>query len=270
MNTWLLRKTYFPEHQENRMSHEGDVSQARAQFFNHRFPNLDFLLASRFNWMNRVIQDHGYKTCVEVGCGAGFSELYIEHPLIRTDAVSHEWVDKVIDATSMQLEDESVDCIIAQHTMHHFYSPYKFMEQCARVLKPGGAILIQEIYTSLLMRTLLRLLRHEGYSYEVNLLDPKCIANDPKDLWSANCAIPELLFKDPNAFHDTFKDLTIEKVNFNECLTFPLSGGVISKVRVPRLSRPILQLIAKIDQVICRLSPHLFALGCSVIIKKKS
>ena len=35
------------------------------------------------------------------------------------------------------------------------------------------------------MRFLLRLMRHEGYSYDVNVFDENCVCNDPADPWSA-------------------------------------------------------------------------------------
>ena len=59
--------------------------------------------------------------------------------------------------------------------------------------------------------------------------------NDANDLWSANCAIPEILFNNENKFHKTFPFFKIIKNDLNECLIFPLSGGVISKTKMIEL-----------------------------------
>jgi ubiquinone/menaquinone biosynthesis C-methylase UbiE len=209
------------------MRDEGNVEKAREIFLHSRFANLDFLLRQRYAWMNNYIKPDD--TVIEIGCGAGFSQLYIKHKIILTDAVKYEWVDKVIDAVNMDFDDNSVDIIIASQTIHHFYSPYKFFCECLRVLKPGGLILIQEINTSLIMRILLRLMRHEGWSYDCDIFDPNIVVNDAKDIWSANCAVPELLFSEAKPFNSSFTNhdskLIIIQKQFCEFITFLAGGG---------------------------------------------
>jgi hypothetical protein len=119
------------------------------------------------------------------------------------------------------------------------------------------------------MRALLALTRHEGWSYAVNLFDPNTIANDPTDLWSANCAIPELLFENKNQFESSFSTLSIIRNEKVEFLLFPLSGGVISRTRMPELPFFVLSAIKIIDQIAVRLLPNLFAFGRRVVIQKR-
>ena len=89
----LLAGTYFPDHSDNRMRDEGDVVSARNSFLAKRRRNLDFLLRSRFAWMNEYIDEKEH--AIEVGAGAGFSKLYIGNSSYRlTDAQKHEWVDE--------------------------------------------------------------------------------------------------------------------------------------------------------------------------------
>jgi SAM-dependent methyltransferase len=263
----FLAKAYFPQHAADRMHSEGDVAAARENFLQHRHANVDFLLRHRYSWMNDYLRDG--MNVIEVGAGAGFSALYLKVKPRLTDTMSNPWVDAHIDATRMDLPDNSVDCIIASHTIHHFFSPYQFFEECARVLKPGGLVLIQEINTSLMMRVMLRLMRHEGWSYEINVFDRNSIANDPRDPWSANCAIPEILFGQGKKFEETFPKLEIILNKTNECSIFLLSGGVIAKVWVPELPPWILRMAEKIDRALIALAPNLFALGRSVVLKKR-
>jgi len=216
--------------------------------------------------MNEYIQR--LDVVIEVGCGAGFSELYLDRKVILSDLVKNEWVEIVLDAQSLELEDGSVDAIIAQHTIHHFASPSKFFRECERVLKDGGLIIIQDISASLLMRLLLKVRRHEGWSYETDVFNEDQIANDPRDPWSANCAIPDPLFEQEDLFHVKFPQLQIIKNQRNECLLFPLSGGVIAKTRVPKLPFWLLRLVSYLDKVLIWIAPNIFALGRSVVIRK--
>lgn len=267
MNKIFLGKTYFPTHEDNVMSSEGDIVSARDSFLKGRFRNLDVLLASRYEWMNAYIQEN--TDIIEIGAGAGFSTLYLNQRPFLTDAAENPWIDGCIDATNMLLADNSVDTIIASHNIHHFYSPYKFFKECERVLRPNGMILIREINTSFLMRLLLRVMQHEGWSYDVDVFDPEAIVNDKSDLWSANCAVPEMLFSDERRFENTFHKLKIRRNELCECLIFPLSGGVISKTIVPELPKVILETILKIDKVMVNIAPRFFALGRNVVIQKK-
>jgi len=270
---FILGGTYFPKHDENRMRSEGDVASARKRFLRDRFPNLDYLLYQRYSWMNDYIKDDDI--VLEIGCGPGFSPLYLipQKKPILTDAVKHEWVDRVLDATSMDMADESLDVIIASHTIHHFYSPFKFFMESLRVLKPGGLICVQEINASLLMRVMLRLMRHEGWSYEVDVFNGNERVNDNHDPWSANCAVPQMLFADETKFNQAFcsknAKLVVKLNQLCECFIFPLSGGVIAKTKIPPLPRNFLKFISMIDMMAIKICPNVFALGRRVVIQKK-
>jgi SAM-dependent methyltransferase len=267
MRKFILHGPYFPKHGDNLMSSEGSVALARQNFLNRRFRNLDVLLRSRYAWMNRYLSSD--QTIIEIGAGAGFSSLYLTPTPCLTDAANNPWIERFIDATNMDLKSDSVDVLIASHNIHHFYSPYKFFMECERILKADGILLIQELNTSLLMRGLLRLMRHEGWSYDVDVFDKHAVVNDKSDLWSANCAVPELLFTNPAHFEQVFPQLRIDLNELCECLVFPLSGGVISKTRVPELPNFFLRAILLLDRLLVKLAPRLFALGRRVVIRKR-
>lgn len=264
----FFKKEYFPKHDDNLMENEGDVALARTEFLNSRFVNLDYLLHSRYSWMNDYLSNDHYN--IEIGAGAGFSQLYLNTSVTLTDAANNPWIEKYVDAVDMDFPDNSVDVIIASHTIHHFYNPARFFRECKRVLKDDGLILISEINTSLLMRALLKILRHEGYSYNVNVFDYDAVVNDPSDLWSANCAIPEMLFNDALEFENFFPEFKIERNELCECFIFPISGGVISKRKVPKLSMRILRFVSLVDKFLIKIFPSIFALGRRVVIRKKA
>ncbi len=262
----FLKGPKFFDSSENKMKNEGDVLLARSLFLKKRHNNVDFLLKERFSWMNKYLKSN--MKIIEIGSGAGFSEFYLDIKPILTDMIENPWIEKRIDALNISYPEKSIDIIIASHNIHHFSSPYKFFCECEKVLKPNGLIIIQEINTSLIMRLLLHFMKHEGWSYDVDVFSKDTIANDPSDPWSANCAIPELLFENEKKFTNVFKSFKFLLNKKNEGFIFPLSGGVISKTYMPEIPSWILKTVLKIDKLLIIFFPNIFAMGRSVVLQK--
>lgn len=256
-------------HSENRMKYEGDVVRSRHYYFNGAPPNLKFLLEKRFGWMNEYIKetDHG----IEVGCGTGLSKLFIKSSNYKiTDYARHDWLDEeMVDALNTPYDDNSLDFVISSNMIHHVPYPIRFFKEMNRILKPGGLIIIQEINASWTMRTMLKLMRHEGYDYTVDVFDEDLICTDPEDLWSANCAIPNLLFDDISQFEKHIPFFTVEHTSFSELFLFLNSGGVISKTIYVPLTKLLLQMVDKLDNLMIGLSKQTFALQRQIVLKKR-
>ncbi len=249
------------------MEHEGDVTNARRIFESHRTKNLHFLLMNRYKWMN----DHIYAgdRVVELGCGAGFSRFFIDHEnMILTDVIKYEWVDEIVDALDLPFEPSSVDVFICSHMIHHVAKPKIFFDSLYFSLKKNGRIIIHDVNISFFLQLLLRLMRHEGWSFDVDPFDGERIANNSDDPWSANCAVPYLLFRNSRTFERNFPGLEVVLNQPDECFLFPLSGGVISKRRVVELPMRILEFVKIIDDGLCRLSPNTFAMARRVVLTK--
>jgi len=138
-----------------------------------------------------------------------------------------------------------------------------------RILKPGGLVVIQEINTSLMMRAALRLMNHEGWSYDVNVFDPSREVNDPRDPWSANCAVPWLLFHDMKKFTEHFPQFECHKNELCECFMLLASGGVIAKAKTIPLPGWMLDAIDTLDGFLVSGLPGVFAMGQRVVLQLK-
>lgn len=261
----FFSKAFSPKSSENRMQNVGNVKLARDFFLTKRPSNLNFLLEKRYNWMNKFIRPDAHG--IEVGCGAGFSKLFIKRQnFLLTDISNYEWVDKYVDALAMPIEDSSLDFIISSNMIHHLAQPAIFLNECSRVLKRDGILIIQEVNASLIMRIILKIMRHEGYSYDIDVFDPSTICNDPNDAWSANCALPNLLFDDSVKFEKKFSFKILHQ-HYCEFLIFLLSGGVIAKTKTINLPLFILKIINKSDNLLITLNKSIFPLQRQLVLK---
>ena len=261
-----MKSTYFPKHKENRMKNEGNIEGARKAFLTGENRVLYHLIRQRFSWMNKYIKKND-KVIIELGCGAGLSRQFIKNPkLLLTDITEYEWVDKYMDAMNIDYSDESIDVVICSHMIHHISNPAVFLDNVTKKLKPGGRIIIQDIYTCTLMKAALRLMRHEGWSDMVDVYDRNAICNEPSDPWSANCSIPKLLFW--GGAEKMFPNLRMIKRTRNECFLFFSSGGVIAKTFYLPLGDKGAELIQKVDRILVKIAPSFFACGCSIVLEK--
>ncbi len=252
------------------MQNVGNAQAAREHYLEHRPSNLHFLLKKRYEWMNAFIRPED--EAIEFGSGPGFSAQFIQSKNFKmTDVEKYPWVQARVDALNSGYPDESFDVVVACNMIHHLASPVTFIQEIYRLLRPGGRMVIQDVHTSFMMKVMMLLMKHEGWSYQIQVFDPSLVANDPKDPWSANCAIPELLFEDHQKFEENFPGFSVIHDRFCEAFIFPLSGGVIAKKKLfPNLPYGMLRLIDRFDDLLTRAFPDTFALGRQVVLKKGS
>lgn len=265
--TWLPT-TYFPEHARNRMASEGNLARARLEFTSKPINNLRYLLRKRYEWMNEFIRN--YDIVVEIGAGAGLSKYFINHKsLITTEVSPYPWIDLCIDALSLPFRVETIDVLICVNVIHHLATPIKFLSDAHRCLKSGGYLLLLEPNPSLLLLMALRIMQHEGWSFDCAIFDPTACANDPADPWSGNNAISRLLFGNKRLFAKSLPGYEIVRDAFSECLLFPLSGGVTAKTKTVELPNSVLKVVDRVDSFLCRVAPAIFAMARSIVLRKR-
>lgn len=249
------------------VKHVGDVAKARAEYATRPGGNLRFLLRKRFSWMQRYLGPEAF--AVEVGCGAGFSALFLRAGRLElTDIEAHPWVDRIVDAQAMPYADASVDAVIANNVIHHLAGPARFFAEAARVLRPGGHLLVQECYCSLTTRWAIRITGHEAYDFGVDPFDPQAVCNDPEDPWSANCALPNLLFDDLSRFEAAYALFRVVEQGRSEFLIHFNSGGITARAPYLPLPEWALAALDRIDAALVRLAPGVFASQCRVALRR--
>ncbi|MFO0613228.1 MAG: class I SAM-dependent methyltransferase [Polyangiaceae bacterium] len=250
------------------MKHVGDCARARERYFQRATPNLAYVVKHRYAWMNDFIEP-GW-TGVELGAGSGLSrEIIDKGKLLVTDFAEYDWLDvKNVDALKTPFEDGAFDFVVESNMIHHVAHPLAFLEEARRILRPGGRLFIQDVNGSLLMRAVLRLQRHEGFDYNVDVFDERVPCNDPSDPWSANNAVLDLLFEDRAKFAQKVPYFRIVHESYSEFLTLLNSGGVIAEAPHVPLPRFLVEAMGKVDRVLTNAFPRLLALQIQLVLEK--
>lgn len=256
-------------HEPRKKREVGDQEAAREAVLSKSNLLLWHLVRSRYHWMNRYIRDED-QTIIEIGAGMGVAKRFIKNQnIILTDVLDNPWIDRYLDAMNMDLDDNSVDVFICNAVLHHFASPYQFIQEASKKLKRGGRILFLEPYTSFGMRLGQRIFELEGWDEHTDVFDARTVCNHPLEPWSANLSVPKLLFKDKSKFEKTFRDLRLDYFYLTECLVFSLSGGVNWRVWSVGLNEKTCRRLFLADRFLVRMWPSMFAMSCRVVVEKK-
>ena len=250
------------------VEHAGDVERARAEYPTRRGANLRHVLRKRFTWMQRYLGPTTH--AVEVGCGAGFSAMFLRAGRLElTDTEARPWVDRVVDAHALPYAEGGLDALIANNVIHHLAYPDRFFREAIRVLRPGGHLLIQECDCALTTRLALRLTGHEGYDFRADPFDPTRPCNDPDDPWSANCAIPNLLFDDLARFGARYRELAVLEMKRSEFFSHFNSGGITARGPYVPLPEPALRVLDAVDALLVAVAPNVFASQRRVVLRRR-
>ena len=106
------------------------------------------------------IRNKPFKTLLDAGCGTApmvslLSEEYPQAQFTGLD-LTPEMIEQakrkyipnarfvVGDCEAMPFEDESFDIVINSQSFHHYPNPQVFFNEVARVLKPGGMLILRD------------------------------------------------------------------------------------------------------------------------------
>jgi SAM-dependent methyltransferase len=266
----MLRSSYAPASATSRLGNHGDLAEARRRYLEEPSRNLHFLLRQRYEWLNDHIDPLGADG-VELAAGMGVARDFVRaRSLLLTDLASGDWLDVAgVDATATPFDDGVFDFVLIENGIHHLAQPIRLFDEAARILRPGGLLLVQDVKCSLLQRLLARATRVEGYAYDVDVFDRDAVLTDPAKPWEANNAVPDLLFDDVDRFHRRVPLFEIVEQRYSECLVFLNSGGVTHKAVSVPLPPLALRGLDRIDRVLTRIAPSVFALQRSVVLRRR-
>lgn len=200
---------------------------------------------------------------LEIGAGSSpVKDSYSD--VLATDIVPGDGIDRVINASNMDIADSSLRAVFAQNVFHHLPDPSKFFAELDRVLIPGGgAVFIEPYYGVLASAVFKRISKYEHF----NMSQESWISKSSGPMSGANQALSYVVFiRDRKKFEKDHPSLEIiVTAPINNYLRYLLSGGINFIQLVPNFLIPVLKGIEKI------LSPmnKVLALHYLIAIRKR-
>ena len=176
---------------------------------------------------------------------------------------------KNIDAQNTKFESESFHYVIASNMIHHIPYPIKFFREMHRILKKDGKLIIVDAYCSIVFQLITIIMKHEGFDFTKDVWSESVAVTDKDNLWAGNIAVPHLIFDDINIFNKNLGSyFKIEYENLSECFIFLNSGGVCAKTFNIPLNNFFLSILNKIDNILIKIFPKIFAMARHLVLKK--
>jgi SAM-dependent methyltransferase len=161
---------------------------------------------------------------VEIGGGIGNLKQRLGN-VVSTDIQFAPWLDCVADAQRMPFASASAANIVMVDVLHHLEFPAAFFREAARVLEPGGRVLMVEPAMTWGSTLICRY-----FHYEPVVMSADSLADgtpDPvRSPYDSNQAIATILAtRDRTRFHATFPALRMTRVHWFGLVAYPASGG---------------------------------------------
>lgn len=191
-------------------------------------------------------------TSVEVGAGSG--NLAEELPgIIASDITRVPWLDLVLDAQRLPFAAASIDNLVGVDVLHHIEYPRRFLTEAARVLRPGGRVILVEPAITALSRVVFKL----GHPEPVDMRVDPLAQGDPdpdKHPFDSNQALPTLLAGRHRGRVWPETGLVVAHAERLSLVAYPLSGGFRRWSLLPsRLVGPVLRAEQRLAPTLGRL-----------------
>jgi SAM-dependent methyltransferase len=166
---------------------------------------------------------------LELGSGAGFLKEFIPQ-LITSELFSTPGVERVIDAQAIAMAEASLDGIVMTDVLHHIPDCTSFFHEAARVIRPGGRVVMIEPWNTTWSRCVYQHLHHEPF--EPDAQDWRIPISGP--LSGANGALPWIIFqRDRALFEARHPQWRIVRILPIMPFAYLLSGGVSLRSFLP-------------------------------------
>jgi SAM-dependent methyltransferase len=138
--------------------HNIEIQENRAQW--ERKPALRAIYGDFIRQIAGFLTDAVAGQTVELGSGMGTIKESIPH-CVTTDIFANPWLDRVETAYHLSFPDATIANLILFDVFHHLEFAGPAMQEAARVVTPGGRLIIFDHDMGLVPRLVCRVFHHE-------------------------------------------------------------------------------------------------------------
>lgn len=201
---------------------------------------------------------------VEIGSGIGQIKKTLPN-CITSDLFPNPWLDRQENAYALSFDDNCVANLILFDVWHHLQFPGAALKEFARVIVPGGRLIIFEPAMSLLGRIVYGRLHPEPTAWDIPIVwetpKPEAVRNNgyfAAQSWATRI----FLHKEETRWETDWNILGTEKIT---SFVYWLSGGFSKPQMCPDSLMP---LVNKLDRGMSLL-PNLFAARLLLVLERK-
>lgn len=201
---------------------------------------------------------------VELGSGIGNIRDVIPG-VIRTDLFPNPWIDQVENAYRLSFGDGEVSHLILFDVFHHLRHPRTALDECRRVLRPNGRVILFEPYVSAAGRIVYGPLHHEpiGFGQPIAPAAPPGFDPDRDDYYAAQGNATRVFWQ--GAYPEILEGWDVIARERIGAWPYALTGGYSKPQLYPTALYPLL---AKLDRVM-EIAPGLSALRALVVLRQR-
>jgi SAM-dependent methyltransferase len=171
---------------------------------------------------------------LEIGGGSGNLKSFAPD-VVSTDILPVGWLDAICDAHRLPFATNSFNNIVMFDVLHHLERPRLFFAEAARVLAPGGRVVMLEPAITPVSHIFYANFHPEPVDMTEDPLADGAL--DPhRDPYDSNQGIPTLLFGNAArraVFEERCPDFSVESCAHLALAAYPLSGGFRSWSLIP-------------------------------------
>ncbi|MDX1990926.1 MAG: class I SAM-dependent methyltransferase [bacterium] len=185
---------------------------------------------------------------LEIGSGAGRLREVAPN-VIRSDILYSPGINCVVDAHELPFATSTFGTIIGLDVLHHFSQPLHFLTETARVLRPGGRLVLVEPWITPFSRFIYTYLHQEETDLSAQPWRDDTLSNAEKLAFDGNPAIPYLLLERGHQHLRTaVPALRLCQIERFSLLTYLLSLGFKPGSLLPLPLYPLLYQIEEITR----------------------
>ena len=192
-------------------------------------PQLRVLKQDYYAQIRSLLPRGGRVVELGSGCG-GLKESMPE--VIASDLFPTPWVDVALAAQAIPFADSSIDALVGLDVLRHLEEPLSFFREAARVLRPGGKIILLDPYVSVGSWLSWHYIHHEGCSLQESF-------DFSRPFPAENNARATLWFdRNRLRMEEMIRPLRIERTKTLDLFYYPLTGGFRPWALVPAAVAP--------------------------------